>query len=465
MGDRVMTDAQKPTVRVQAGSSRVSDGLANVIQGAGTSRDRQQHARYNYGYVDQAEVEAAYITSGLCRKIHDIPPFEMTREGRNWQAQDTDISALESLEQRLGVWAKIREALITARLTGGAVIVMGLPGNSDTPARQAGRNAIRYLSVLSRNQITTGPIQRDLNAPGFGEPEFYEYQADGATQRVHPSRVIPFVAQKRPAGSQHSGGHEFWGDPLLLSIEMALKNNDSAHQNLAALLGESKVDTVTIPGLSDRLATTEYESALTKRLAVAQMFQSQFNMRLIEGGATDNAPSEKWETRQISFAGLPEVVRTFGVFLAGVVDIPYSRLFGESPGGLNSTGKNEQVDFERMIRSKQNVELRPALDRLDEYLVPSALGTRPDDIYWTFAPLSVLDEVEASKVEKSDAETLKIYVDAGVIPSEVASEAVKNRLIEGGRFPGIERAYSDYDAGLLVPDLNEDEPELPVDPA
>lgn len=113
-----------------------------------------------------------------------------------------------------------------------------------------------------------------------------------------------------------------------------------------------------------------------------------------------------------------------------------------------------------MIRSKQNVELRPALDRLDAYLVPSALGNRPADIYWTFSPLSVMDEEQASKVEKSDAETLKIYVDAGVIPNEVANEAVKNRLIEGGRFPGIEKAYSDYDAGLLVPDLDEgDEPE------
>lgn len=457
----------KPVVRRKAGSSRVSDGLMNVIQGAGTSRDRQQYARYNPGYVDPTEVESAYVTSGLCRKIHDIPPFEMTREGRDWQAQDTDISALENLEQQLQVWSKIREALITARLTGGAVIVMGLPGNSATAAPQGGRGALRYLSVLSRNQVQLGEIQRDLNKPGFGEPIYYELQTDGATQRIHPSRVIPFVSQRRPAGAMFGGSNEFWGDPLLLSIEMALKNNDSAYQNLAALLGESKVDTVTIPGLSDRLATTEYESALTKRLAVAQMFQSQFNMRLIEGGATDNAPSEKWETRQISFAGLPEVVRTFGVFLAGVVDIPYSRLFGESPGGLNSTGKNEQVDFERMIRSKQNVELRPALDRLDPYLITSALGSTPKDIYWTFSPLSVMDEEQASKVEKSDAETLKIYVDAGVIPNEVASEAVKNRLIEGGRFPGIERAYADYADGLLVPDLDEGEPEpeLPVDPA
>lgn len=460
----------KPIVRVAAGSSRLNDGLMNVIQGAGTPRDRQQYARYNYGWIDPAQVEAAYVTSGLARKIHDIPPFEMTREGRDWQAGPDQIEALENTERRLGVWEKIRDALISARLFGGALIVMGLPGSASLPARPGGRDSLKYLAVLSRHQVNVGPIDDDLRSDTFGQPTYYEISSDGAQTKIHPSRVIPFIAQKRPAGSRYyQGAHEFWGDPLLLSIEAAVKNNDSAYQNLAALLGESKVDTVTIPGLSERLATAEYESALMKRLAVAQLFQSQFNMRLIEGGSNESAPSEKWETRQISFAGLPEVVRTFGVFLSAVVDIPYTRLFGESPGGMNSTGKGEQADFERMIRSKQTVELRGPIERLDEFMIPSALGSRPKDIYWSFAPLSMLDEDTASKVEETDAKTLKIYVDAGVIPNEVAVEAVKNRLIEGGRFPGIEKAYADYDAGLLVAEIDEpDEIEAPepvIDPA
>lgn len=453
----------KPVVRVQAGSSRVSDGLMNVIQGAGTAADRQQYARYNVGYIDQHQVEAAYTTSGLCRKIHDIPPFEMTREGRDWQAGDDQIESLESTERRLGVWDKVRDALLSARLFGGAAIIMGLPGSPNQPARAGGRDSLKYLTVMSRHHLKVGPLETDLRSPLFGQPTYYEIQSDGATQQIHPSRVIPFIGQKRPAGStfgSFGAGDRFWGDPLLLSIEMAVKNNDSAYQNVAALIGESKVDTITVPNLTNNLATAEYEGLLTKRLQVATLFQSVFNTRLIDGG--QNGDGEKWETRQLSFTGLPDVMRSFGVFLSAVVDIPYTRLFGESPGGMNSTGKGEQEDFAKMIRSKQTVELRPALDRLDEFMIPSALGSRPKDVYWTFAPLSTLDEKTDAEVGKIDAESLKIYVDAGVIPSEVASEAVKNRLIEGGRFPGIEKAYADYDAGLLIPPIDEPDDEPPV---
>lgn len=451
----------KPVARVKAGSSRMNDGLMNVIQGAGTSADRQQHSRYQMGYIDPYQVESAYVTSGLCKKIHDIPPFEMTREQRDWQAGDDQIESLENLERRLGVWDKVRDALSAARLFGGAVIVMGLPGLPAQPARPAGRDALKYLIVMSRHQVTVGPLETDLRSPLFGQPTYYELQSNGTTQRIHPSRVIPFIGQKRPAGSMFAtGGHEFWGDPLLLSIEMAVKNNDSAYQNVAALIGESKVDTITVPNLTNNLATAEYEGLLSKRLQVATLFQSVFNTRLIDGG--QNGDGEKWETRQLSFTGLPDVMRSFGVFLSAVVDIPYTRLFGESPGGLNSTGKGEQEDFAKMIRSLQNVLLRPVLDRLDEYLIPSALGSRPADVYWTFAPLSTLDEKTDAEVGKLDAESLKIYVDAGVMPSEVAQEAVKNRLIEGGRYPGIEKAYADFEAGLLVSMIEEpDEPEPP----
>lgn len=453
----------KPIVRVQAGSSNVSDGLMNVISGAGTRGDRQTAARYKMGYVDPYQVESAYVTSGLCKKIHDIPPFEMTREQRDWQAGDTQIENLEILERRLGVWDKVRDALSSARLFGGAVIIMGLPGRPEQPARAAGRDALKYLTVMSRHQITVGPLERDLMNPLFGQPTYYEITSAGQGQRIHPSRVIPFIGQKRPAGSMFSNnGHEFWGDPLLLSIEMAVKNNDGAYQNVAQLMSEAKVDTITSPNLTQNLATAEYEGLLSRRMQVATLFQSVFNTRLIDGG--DGSNGEKWETRQINFAGLPEVLRSFGVFLSAVVDIPYTRLFGESPGGMNSTGKGEQEDFAKMIRSLQNVLLRPALDRLDEYLIPSALGSRPKDVYWTFAPLSTLDEKTDAEVGKLDMEGLKIAVDGGLIPSEVASEAVKNRLIEGGRFPGIEKAYSDYDAGLLVPDVPEDEPDANVVP-
>ena len=442
----------KPVIRVRAGSS-LNDGLMNVIQGAGSAADKQQYARYQMTYLDQYQIEASYSTSGLSRKIHDLVPYEMTREWRNWQADETDTEGLEAEERRLGLRDLIRDVEIAARLYGGAVLVMGLPGRFHMPApKEVGKGALKFVIAASRHQVNLGPIERNPLSENYGKPEFYEINQ----VRIHPSRVIPVVRQKKPIGAL-SGTNDFWGDPLLQSLEMQLKNTDAGQQNIAALLGEAKIDTITIPGLTSQLATAEYESLLSKRLSVASMFQSIFNIRLIDGAVGATGGGEKWETRQLSFAGLPDVQRAFNVALAAVADIPYTRLFGESPGGLQTSGKNEQRDFERMIRSKQNVELRPVLDRLDEYLIPSALGSTPDDVYWSFAPLSTMDEVEASEVDKRVAETMKIYVDASIIPTEVATEITKNRMIESGRFPGAETAFASAAAELEIEPLDEGE--------
>jgi len=452
--------AAKPRVTVKAGSSNAYDGLTNVITMAGTSADRTTHNRYSMGYVDQYQVEASYRTSGLSRKIHDIPPYEMTREGRDWQAADTDIEKLEALERKLGLWHKIRSALTAARLFGGSALILGLPGDPTQPARPSGLNALAYVTVASRYQLNVGPLDTDLRSPYFGQPTYYEMNSAGASVKIHPSRVIAIIGQPVPVGSIGFGDNQgFWGDPLLLSIEQACKNVDSSHQNIAALLSEAKVDTITMSRLSDNLGTTEGEALLATRIRVAQLFQSMFNTRLLDGG---NGPdqADKWETRQLSFAGIPEVVRAFQVYVAGVADIPYTRLFGESPGGLNASGDGQQTDFNKMIRSKQNTELRPILDRLDEYLIPSALGSRPSDIYWTFAPLEEVNPETAAKIEKSDAETLKLYADMGTVPDTVIAEMAKGRLIEGGYWPGVEAAYDESEAAGDIEEIEDPEEEI-----
>ena len=458
----------KPIVRVQAGSSNVNDGLTNVITGLGTLADRTRGNSYSFGFIDRYQVEASYRTSGLSRKIHDIPPYEMTREGRDWQADDDDIEALESMERRLGLWSKVRVAFMAARLFGGAALILGLPGDPDKPAPRAGRDALRYVTVVSRYQVTIGPIETDLRSEYFGQPTYYELFSTSANVRIHPSRVIPVIGQAMPVGALwQADNSSFWGDPLLLSIEAACKNVDASHGNLSALLAEAKIDTITMHRLSEVLATQEGENLLQNRIRTAQLFQSMFNTRLLDGGNGADQ-SDKWETRQLSFTGMPEVIRAFQVFVAGVSDIPYTRLFGESPGGLNATGDGQQTDFNRMIRSKQNVELRPVLDRIDEYLIPSALGSRPSDIYWTFAPLETPSPETAAKIEKSDAETAKLYADMGVVPDTVLAAMVRGRLIESGYWPGVEAAYEENDEAAEVDEIEEPDddvtpPPLPAD--
>lgn len=423
-------------------STNLSDGLINCVTGAGTAADKLSYAFYGVRYITAQEVDASYRTSGLSRKVHDLPPSEMTREWRLWQADIDDVTKIEREEKRLKLRDKAREALLLARMHGGALIVMGLAGSPNRDVRAPSK--IRYVHVFNKESVSLGEIDTDMESPYFGEPSYYEVNG----VRVHPSRCIPVVGQKIPRGSA-TDSVSFWGDPLLMSIESAVKNADSTAQNIAAMVQEAKVDIVGIPGLTNNLMSREYEQALMKRMQAVALFQSSFNVKVLDS-AVKGGEGEKWETRQLSFSGLPEVQKSFNITLSAVVDIPYTRLFGESAGGLNSSGQNEQRDFERMIRAKQDTELRPILERMDDHLIMTALGNVPDDVNWRFAPLSTLDEVEAADVDHKNAQTWKVLAETGAVPTEVIFEGIKSQLIESGRHSGVEAAYADANADLDI---------------
>lgn len=435
-------------------STNLSDGLINCVTGAGTAADKNSYSVYGMSYISPQQVDASYRTSGLSRKVHDLPPSEMTREWRLWQADIDDVTKLEREEKRLKLRDKAREALLLARMHGGALIVMGLAGVSSREIRQPSK--MRYVHVFSRDSVSLGDIEKDIESPYFGEPKYYEVNG----VELHPSRCIPVVGQKIPNGTT-TDSNSFWGDPLLMSIESAVKNADSTAQNIAAMVQEAKVDIVGIPGLTNNLMSREYEQALMKRMAAVALFKSAFNTTVLDS-AVKGGEGEKWETKQLSFAGLPEVQKSFNITLSAVVDIPYTRLFGESAGGLNSSGQNEQRDFERMIRAKQDNELRPILERMDDHLIMTALGSVKGDVNWRFAPLSTMTETEAADVDHKNAQTWKVLADTGAVPTEVIFEGVKSQLIESGRHSGVEAAYDEARAELDIDPLDEPDPDPAV---
>lgn len=448
--------------------ARFADGLANLFSRLGTGADRATRSFYYAHEMSQEQLEAAYRSSWLTRKVHDLVPFEMTRAGRSWKADKDQIERLEGYEKRLALWHKLREALTVARLHGGSAIVLGVrQGMPDQPLRVAalGKETLRYAVVFSRHQLTAPMgMDRDPESDFFGQPLMWEMRAPrGNAVRIHPSRVITFHGAPLPQGSLAiSELDRFWGDPLLISIKSAIDNAETVQAAIATLLHEMKQDVISIPGLTEKIATEGAEGLLAARIEAAQQMKSMFNTLLIDGGkgGEQKEGGETWETRQLSFAQYPEMLAGFLGIVAGASDIPVTRLLGQSPGGLQSTGKGEQTDFNRMIAAKQDADLGPGLLRLDEILIRSALGSRPDEIYSDFAALDELDAATASEIEKREAETVQIYSTSGLIPADALSEAVQNRLLENGRWPGLDAAL---DAAKMEAKALEEPPEPGAD--
>ncbi len=429
----------------------MQDRLTNVMSGMGTTADKAVYGGYGMVAAQPAIVEAAYRTSWLMRKIVDIPAIDMTRAGRAWQADSDQIELIEAEEKRLQLKAKLKRALVLARLWGGGAIVLGVKGQGDDPTKEldpkrATKGGLPWIKVYSRNQLQALDEIENPDDPWSGHPKSYLLSLrNGGQISLHPSRVIAFVGQPVPEGSMMAS-EWFWGDPLYQSIESALQNADLAQDGFAGLISEASIDVIKIPDLMESWSTTEYEAQLTARLAATKRGKSTWRALILDG-------AEEWDQRQTTWTGMPDMITSYLQIIAGAADIPVTRLLGQSPKGLQSTGEGEEKDYHAMIEARQDEILTPALDRIDQFLIPSALGSLPPEIWWRFNPLMRLSPKDAMEIETKRATTLKTYGDAGLIAPDALTKIAENAMSESGQWPGCDEAFDEatMDPGATEP--------------
>ncbi|WP_018263725.1 DUF1073 domain-containing protein [Methylobacterium sp. WSM2598] len=413
----------------------LADRLVHLLTGLGGPRDKGAGHRHLHVPRGRAELDAAYRDNWLARKVVDIVPFDMLREWRAWQAAPAEVAAIEASEARLRLREGLLRALRLARLHGGAAILIG--DGAPDPARPlrpetVGRGGLRYLHVLSRDALQPGAIARDPLSPWFGEPDTYTL-AGG--QRVHPSRIVRLVGAPLPADAA-----EAFGDSVLQALLEAIDQATAAAAHTAAMLPEAKQDVISVPGLSQALATEEGTRRLTERFGYAAAMKSMFGMLLLEGDGR-SPEGERYQQKQLDFAGLPEVARLFLQIAAGAADIPVTRLLGQSPAGLNATGDADLRNYYDHVAARQAVELTPALARLDALLLRDALGRDAPGIWFTWRPLLRDSEREKAEIGRMRAETAATLAREALAPRAVLEAGVEGWLVNADLFPGIEAAY------------------------
>jgi phage-related protein (TIGR01555 family) len=419
--------------------ARVFDSLANLTARLGVSGDKGFADTYVYNALQPQELDAAYRTSWLARKIIDIPPFDMTREWRNWQAEGSQIEAIENEEKRLQLAQKTRKGMTWGRLYGGAALVMGVKdGNQPNEPLEPDRvkaGGFQYLHAVSMNKISVGEVESDPLSTNYGAPKFYRLSGAMVGEvEIHWSRVIRFCGAELP--DTISEVNNSWGDSVWTSVRDAVRNADLSSMGIVSLLHEAKVDVINIPNLMDLLSNPEYEQRLLRRLLFAQTAKSINNTLLLD-------KEEVWSRKEVTFSGVVEVLRVFLAVAAGAADIPATRLLGKSPDGMNATGDNDLRNYYDMLSARQNLEMWPALAPLDEVLIRSALGSRPAGIYFESAPLWQMTPAEKATVGKQKADTVAVYAGQNLVPPDALAKATQNMLIEDGTLPGLEQAIEE----------------------
>lgn len=436
------------------------DSLRNLITGMGGPKDKSAAGEFVQRLVSDVELEAMYRDDWIAKKIVKIPAYDMVRAGRVWNAEDEAVTALEAEESRLGVFQKVLKALIFARLYGGAALIIDDGGDSakEIKPENFGKGRLKAIHAVSRRRLTiSAGLESDPRSPYFGQPKAFTVNMPGASSQitVHPSRVIPVHGEQAP---DTDVVEDWWGDSTLRSVYDAVQHAAKSAQGVAALIDEAKVDIVSVQNLASQLSETTAASRLINRWSLFGMNKSMNGVGLID------KDSEEHTQKQISFTDHDKIMTTFLVIVSGAADIPATRMLGQSPAGLNSTGESDLTNYYNSIEAKQKTDLSIVLDRLDAFLIPHTLGSRPEEIWYEFRSLWTPTAVQKAEIAGKYADVAAKYAGSGLVNPVALQAGVESLLIEHGTFPGFERALKKAeeaapDEDEILPGEDEEEPD------
>ena len=413
-----------------------TDSLTNLVSGMGTGRDKASAARYSLDLQSPHDLLVAYKASSLARRVVNLRAEDSTREWREWQGDPDQISAIEAEEKRHGLQQKVLRARKLARLFGGSALLIGtgekdLTRPLDPATIRVG--GLRYLTLLTTQDCTAEGWQDDPTLPGFGDPEYWQLRGD---LQVHPSRLVLFHGQE-PMYEFGLDATPGFGDSVLRGGLKAVQDVDAAAANILSLLYEAKVDVFKIPQFSDRLAArgSEYAAKVLERLTLAATAKGISGALLMDS-------SEEYEQKTATLTGLDNTAYMFMQLASAAHGYPMALLFGMSAGGLNASGDIDIRGYYDSVKVEQAMMMEPAMSLLDEALIRSALGDRPDEIHFNWRPLWQPSSKE--RAENADKIATAVQKLRDVVSPEALSAAAINALTETGAFPGLEQAAADH---------------------
>jgi len=418
------------------------DGLRNIVASLGTSRDKASSSTYELIQIDEGQLVAMYRSSAVARKIVDLPAEDSLREWREWQATAEQITGIEAEENRLNYQAAIIKCSKRARLFGGSVIFIGTGDeNLEEPLNpeSIGLGGIKYLTVISRQDLMAGALEADPRSPMYGKPTFYHLSTVTGLLVIHPTRLVILTGDELP-DERYSGLNLGWGDPVLQSVLTDVRNLDATVANVASLIFEAKIDVISIDGFNEGLRSggKAYEELVLARAALTATGKG------INGALLMDA-KDKYDQKSANFTTLPNLMDRFMQMVSAASSIPMTLLFGMSPGGLNASGDADTRGYYDRVKVLQALELTPAMAVLDECLIRSALGSRPPGIHYTWRPLWQPTTKERAETGKLIADTFKVVYDmTDIVPDEAIAKALVNALTESGLAPGLEISVAEY---------------------
>ena len=417
----------------------VSDGWENPLTGHRTSRDKTTGTRIQpvAPSTDRQSLEDIYHGDDLGARIVDELVGDMLRKwirlnvsmsdnsdaDENVEAASEMIDALDSLCAR----AKIKEAMTWAQVFGGSVVFIGADdGGGDNiedmaqPLRENAIRSIKFLDVYDRWDVDIESEYTDPMSEKFGQPETYRLRNSGSVRGqanlpellIHETRTIRFdgVRVNRRRLLRNNG----WHDPVYTRISQVLADFGLSWSSASHLLADFAPMVFTSPGLAASLAM-DGPGVILDRMTQMDMCRSTVRMIPVDEG-------EMLERKSTPLSGMPDLLSLFILRMCAAARMPVTKLFGQSPSGLNTTAEGDLSFWYDRVESQQDADLRKQLEYLIRLLWlakdgPTS-GVEPESWALDFEKLWQLSQLEEVQARKTQAETDQIYIDNGVLMTD-----------------------------------------------
>lgn len=416
-------------------------------------------ATYGFNPITRVRTMLEWIHRGswLGGVAVDLVADDMTRAGISIDAdfEPDEISAIEEAATGLQVWSQINDAIKWSRLYGGCLAVMMINGQDwSKPLRieTVGKGQFRGLMVLDRWQVEPS-LERLVmeQGPHIGLPEFYTITNDAPSfsgKRIHHSRCLRLEGIRLPYWQRLM--ENLWGISIIERLNDRMIAFDSASTGAAQLVYKAYLRTYKIKGLRELIAAGgPLYQALLRQVAFMRQTQSSEGITLLDG--EDDFSGQQGAAS--SFSGIGEALTQFAQQIAGALQIPLTRLFGQSPAGLNATGESDLRTYYDGINQQQERHLRPSVTLIYRAIAQSEGLTVPDGFRISFRPLWQLTDEQKAEIADRDTERVMKVKDSGLVSDRTLVKELKQNSKVTGAWSNITKEEINQAAEIPAPPL------------
>ena len=359
------------------------------------------------GYQACAIISQHWLVNKACL----VPAQDAARKGYELTVNDgkeTDKDAIDKIRQ-LDKKYKIKKNLVQLeqfrRVFGIRIAYFQVESNDvnyyEKPFNIDGVRKGSYKGIV---QVDPYWITPELDMQASGNPasqSFYEptwWVVNG--KRMHRSHLVVVHYAEVPDVLKPT--YQYGGLPLTQLIwERVYAAERTANE--APQLAMTKRTT----GLYiDMEAAAANPESLEEKLSLWARFRDNFGIKTL-------GQNEKMEQFDTSLTDLDTVIMTQYQIVAGISNVPVTKLMGTTPKGFNASGDYEIDSYNESLESIQDDCYNKLLERHYELLLKSEGLNFSVDIVWN--PLKVLDEKEEAEVQETKSRTAQNYQTTGAI--------------------------------------------------